>query len=60
MTYIILAGILLRDLYPDPDIVCWYLKCEQKDAVSWFFDRLLLSLEGVEYHQDAEARADTR
>ena len=60
MTYIMLAVILLRDLFPDSEIVCWYLKCEQKDAISWFLDWLILSLEGVEFHQDAEARADTR
>ena len=60
MAYVILAGILLRDLYPDPDIVCWFLKCEQKEAVDWFLDWMVLSLEGVEYHQDAEARAGTR
>ena len=60
MTYVILAGILLRDLFPDPEIVCWFLKCEQKDAVNWFLDWLILSLEGVEFHQDAESRAYTR
>ena len=60
IVYIVLAGILLRDLFPDPDIVCWYMKCEQEEAVKWFLDWLVLSLEGVEFHADAESRAVTR
>ena len=60
IVYIVLAGILLRDLFPDPDVVCWYLKCEQEEVVKWFLDWLILSLEGVEFHADAESRAETR
>jgi len=60
MVYIVLAGILLRDLFPDPDVVCAYLRCEQEEAVKWFLDWLVLSLEGVEFHADAESRAETR
>ena len=60
MVYIVLAGILLRDLFPDPDVVCFYLRCEQEEAVKWFLDWLVLSLEGVEFHADAESRAETR
>ena len=60
IVYIVLAGILLRDLFPDPDVVCSYLRCEQEEAVKWFLDWLVLSLEGVEFHADAESRAETR
>jgi hypothetical protein len=60
IVYIVLAGILLRDLFPDPDVVCAYLRCEQEEAVKWFLDWLVLSLEGVEFHADAESRAETR
>ena len=24
ITYNVLAGLLLRDIYPDPDALCWY------------------------------------
>jgi len=60
MTYNILAGLLLRDVFPDPEILCKYLKCSQKDAADWFLELLLVSLEGVEYHQKAEEEAETR
>ena len=32
--YNVLAGIMIRDLFPDPDIVCKTLKTEQRGAVS--------------------------
>ena len=60
IVYIVLAGILLRDLFPDPDVVCTYLKCEQEEAVNWFLDGSVLSLEGVEFHAHAEIITKTR
>ena len=60
ITYNILAGILLRDLFPDPDVLCKYLDCTQETAVNWFLEFLLLSLEGIEYHQGDEEIAQTR
>ena len=27
ITYNVLAGILLRDMFPDPDVLCKYLEC---------------------------------
>ena len=59
ITYNILAGILLRDLFPDPDVLCRYLDCTQEIAVKWFLEFLLLSLEGMEYHQGDEEIAQT-
>ena len=32
--YSVLAGIILRDLFPEPDIICKTLKTEQRGAVS--------------------------
>ena len=32
-TYTVLAGILIRDLFPDPEILCKLLECSQKTAV---------------------------
>ena len=60
ITYNVLAGILLRDLFPDPDVLCKYLNCTQETAVNWFLEFLLFSLEGIEYHQGDEEIAQTR
>ena len=58
--YNVLAGILLRDVFPDPDVVCRYLRCNQKTAADWFLDLILMTLEGVEFHQGVEESAVTR
>ena len=60
VTYNVLAGLLLRDIFPDPDVLCWYLESDQFSAVTWFLDWVLRSLEGVEVYQIAEEEAETR
>lgn len=60
MTYKILAGLILRDVFPDPDVLCRFLRCNQKEAADWFLEFLMVSLEGVEYHQKSEEEAETR
>ncbi len=60
MCYNILAGLLLRDVFPDPEVLCKYMKCDQKKASDWFLEFVMVSLEGVEYHQRAEEEADSR
>ena len=60
ITYNVLAGLLLRDLFPDPDVLCRYLDCTQIVAVNWFLEFLMLSLEGIEYHQGDEEAAQSR
>ena len=60
ITYNVLAGLLLRDVFPDPDVLCWYLESDQFCAVTWFLDWILRSLEGVEVYQMAEEEAETR
>ena len=60
ITYNVLAGLLLRDLFPDPDVVCRFLECNQITAVNWFLEFVLCTLEGVSYHQIAEEQAQTR
>ena len=60
ITYNVLAGLLLRDVFPDPDVLCRYLDCTQLTAVNWFLEFVLISLEGVEYHQVAEEAARSR
>ena len=60
VTYNVLAGLLLRDVFPDPDMLCRYLVSDQLTAVNWFLEWLVISLEGVEFHQIAEESARTR
>ena len=36
--YSVLAGTILRDLFPEPDIMCRTLKLEQRGAVSWILE----------------------
>ena len=52
-----LTGIILRDLFPKPDIMC---RTEQRGAVSWILEWILKSLEGVELHQDADEKSCSR
>ena len=60
ITYNVLSGLLLRDLFPDPDVLCRYLDCTQIAAVNWFLEFVMLSLEGVEYHQGVEEDVQSR
>ena len=60
ITYQVLAGLLLRDLFPVPDSICRYLESDQLTAVNWFLDWVVLSLKGVEFHQVAEEAARSR
>ena len=51
MTYNVLAAILIRDLFPDPDIVLKFLGIvDQFKAVRWILELVMLSLDGVEVH----------
>ena len=36
------------------------MKCGQKEASDWFLEFVMVSLEGVEYHQRAEEEAESR
>ena len=58
--YSVLTGIILRDLFPEPDIVCKILKKEQGGAVSWTLEWIVKSLEGVELHQAADEKSLSR
>ena len=56
LTYIVLTGILLRDLYPDPDVVCKFLNAGQLRGVEQFYQWIIKRLEGVKV-QENTARA---
>ena len=56
----VLAGIILRDMFPDPEIVCALLSCFQDEAVAWFAEILLDSLRGLEVDPGVISTATTR
>ena len=60
MCYTILAGILLADTFPDPEICCKYLDASQVKFSSFFMDWLRSSLEGVEVSIDKMKEAGSR
>ena len=60
ITYSVLAGLLLRDVFPDPDMVCRTLRGDQKAAVDWFLEFVMESLDSVEFHQAVEELAGNR
>ena len=60
VSYNVLSGLLLRDVLPDPDVLCRFLKCYQKTAAGWFLDFILMSPEGVEFNQAVKEGAETR
>ena len=45
--YSVLAGIMIRDLFPEPEIVCKILSAEQGGVVCWILEWIVKSLEGV-------------
>ena len=57
--YNVLAGIMIRDLFPELDIVCKTLKTEQRGAVSWVLEWIAKSLEGVELHKQSDENSAT-
>ena len=58
--YSVLAGIMIGDLFPEPEIVCKILSSEQRGAISWILEWIVKSLEGVELHPDADKKASTK
>ena len=58
--YNVLDGLLLRDVFPDLDVLFRFLKCNQKVAVDWFLEFVMVSLVGIEFHQKVEEGAETR
>ena len=60
MCYTTLAGILLADTFPDPEICCRYLECSQIEFTAFFMDWTRGSLEGVEVHGETAQSAGSR
>ena len=61
MTYNTLAAVFIRDVFPDPDLLCKFLGVtDQIEAVRWILELVLLSLDGVEVHNVDFDAAQTR
>ena len=60
LTFIVLTGILVRDLFLDPDIVYQFLNGIQCHAITWFYEWILKSVEGVEVQVQDASSALTR
>ena len=61
MCYSILATILLRDVFPDPEITCKFFNVpDQWFAVAWIQELIAWSLDGVEIHNVDFDKAATR
>ena len=48
IAYNVLAGVLLRDVLPDLDMICRYLRMDQQTDVTWFLNWILISLKGAD------------
>ena len=60
LTFIVLKGILVRDLFPDPNIVCQFQNGNQWHTITWFNEWILKSEEGVEVQEQDARSALTR
>ena len=60
ITVTVLLGLLLRDFFPDPDVLCKQLRLYQDDAARWFCDLILTSCINTELDGDAAKSSRTR
>ena len=60
MSYIVLMSILLRDLFPDPDILLKHGDWNQHQGAAWFVKWITDTIQGVEPGQELFSGARTR
>ena len=60
MCYVTLMSILLRDLFPDPDILLYHGDWSQHQAATWFVRWMTETLQGLEPRQELLSTARTR
>ena len=60
MTYHVLMSLLLRQLFPDPDIACRLSDVDQKQYVTWFSSWIRDALQGTVIADKEFARARNR
>ena len=59
-TYVILASIILRDIFPDPDCFCYWTHCNQYKATKLFLYWLNHGYQGLEVLYPKYHKASTR
>ena len=59
-SFCVISGTILRNTFPDPEIVCAFLGCFQAESVSWFCNILVDSIRGLEVDIVALTTAVTR
>lgn len=59
-SYIILMGLIIRNLFPDPDIVCDVLELTQTSAIAWITGFVSTCLRESIPYQEALSSATTR
>ena len=52
ITHLVLAGVMLRNYFPDPDVICRFAQCFQAPIVKWFSDLIWVSLKNTEVDLD--------
>ena len=57
---IVMLGIIIRDYFPDPDVLCKHLQLYQHDACHWFSELFLMSFRNKEINREAVRGATTR
>ena len=60
MSYHILTAVLIRDIFPDPEVVCAFLGCFQSEGTTWFCEILLESVRELEVDGAVVKIAETR
>lgn len=59
-TYIVLTSLLIRNMFPDPDVFCSTLELRQEDAIEWFAWMMLSSIGETKLKNDERMTATTR
>ena len=60
MTYNVLLGCLLREMFPDPDVCCKFSNVSQFDYSKWFCGWIIDVLQGTIVYRPPLQMADTR
>ena len=55
-----MIGIIPRDYFSDPDVLCKHLRLYQHDACHWFCELFLMSFRNKEIDREAARNATSR
>ena len=57
---IVLLSLLMRNIFPDPHVLCTVLQLNQKEAVRWFCDLVVRCLSELGINPDEKFSSETR